>query len=232
MARTHDPSTPAPEAHAGAALGEDDRDLLAVLTLRVRTLSVAQAARTWWPEDEGRAGARRLAGAKRRLDALLRRGLIETTHLLAHPELDLTAPLAVWLPGLPSPSLGSIAHAAKQRWTMDPVSTTFITATSAGGRVMGGEGGRAPRTSEATHDLHVAAVFLRMRRELRTRAVSWRSEASVLASRDGRSEQLPDALVRDGRATTAIEFVGEYPAAKLSAFHKYCAAKGYGYELW
>jgi len=214
------------------SLTDRDHEVLTVLTLRVRAMTIQQIATVWWTDIPGAPAKRSLAEARRRLQVLARDGLVEITALLAHPEIELIAPLAVWQPGLPPPDIGSVAHAAKSRWSRPHVTTEFVTATVEAGRLMGGEGGRQPKTSEASHDMHLAAVYLRMRRELRTRSENWRSEARVLAEQGRASDKLPDALVRDGKCTTAIEFVGEYSAAKLAAFHEYCNHKNYGYELW
>lgn len=227
----HDAGGMATERMVAASFTDRDHDLLAVLTLRVRTMTLQQIA-TLWTEPARTPTHPPFPDARRRVELLMHSGLVEITPMLAHPAIELTEPLAVWQPGLPPPAFGEIAYAAKSRWKCPPVVTEFVTATTDAGRLMGGQGGRHPRTSEASHDMHLAAVYLRMRRELRTRSESWRSEAQVLAKRDGAADKLPDALVRDGRSKTAIEFVGEYPATKLAAFHGYCEREGFGYELW
>ena len=75
-----------------------------------------------------------------------------------------------------------------------------------------------------------------MREELATRAESWRSESLLAADtsikRSNPGDKVPDAIVRDGRTKTAIEFVGEYSVDKLTAFHAYCKRANLGYELW
>ena len=81
---------------------------------------------------------------------------------------------------------------------------------------------------EATHDLHLAAVYLLMRQELPTRAKSWRFETEF--ARPG--EKVPDALVRDGFSTTAIDFGGDYKPEQLERIHDYCQERRYGYEIW
>jgi hypothetical protein len=95
----------------------------------------------------------------------------------------------------------------------------------------GEAGGRYPREAEVTHDIHLARVYLLMRELLPTRAASWVSEEGV-ARTQGPDEMLPDAQVIDGLHRTAIEFAGAYPAAKLQAFHDYCASRGLAYEIW
>jgi hypothetical protein len=61
----------------------------------------------------------------------------------------------------------------------------------------------------------------------------WMGE-SVFGS-DMADDVVPDALLRRdcGGVCVAIECVGEsYTKVKLSAFHKACEARGWGYELW
>ncbi len=151
---------------------------------------------------------------------------------MAHEEASPDRPLASWRPGRPAPQFGVISHRARSRWEGAPTETLFVIAETAAAKTVGGSGGRFPRASEATHDLHVAAVYLWMRRQLPTRARSWRSEAEIARAEPLRHRKLPDAMVRDGAAWTAIEVVGHYSAEKLMAFHRFCQSRGYGYELW
>ncbi len=206
-----------------------EADLLATLAWRVKLLSMAQAARTWWADEPNP-----MASCRATLRRLAARGLIDVFDAMARPELDLAVPLACWQPGLASPAFGPLAHQASTRWSAPPASTRLVVVTEAGAAFSGGMGGHRPRASEATHDVHLAAVYLRMRRELSTRAASWESE-SVLATRANLAapgRKRPDAMVRDGRGRTAIEIVGEYPPGKLEAFHAECVKRGWGYELW
>jgi hypothetical protein len=80
----------------------------------------------------------------------------------------------------------------------------------------------------------LAEVYLTMRVELPTRAASWRHEDLDPRSHDERAgEKLPDAVVTDGRHTTAIECVGSsYTREKLEGFHAYCERTMLAYELW
>ncbi|MFA6043744.1 MAG: hypothetical protein WC718_02060 [Phycisphaerales bacterium] len=218
----------------GAGLSKRDRAVVETLALRVRVLSVHQAARTWWTDSSAPLKACQL-----RLRELAAMGLLDLFDMLAHPELELATPLTVWQPGLDRPDLAAIAHRARARWTRASVSTTLVCATGEGGAKVGGEGGRRPRTSEATHDLHVATTFLVMRRQLPTRARSWRSESllqhraqALPKANPAPRDRLPDAMVRDGRSETAIEFVGDYATDKMAEFHEYCRRSNLGYELW
>jgi hypothetical protein len=100
--------------------------------------------------------------------------------------------------------------------------------------MLGGRGGRPPRPTEWTHDLHLAEVYLRLRAVSPARARTWRHEdLESHATADRAGAKLPDAFVVDGQLPTAIELVGaSYSTEKLLEFHYYCAALGMGYELW
>jgi hypothetical protein len=207
-----------------------DRDgaILHVLCHQLRVLSLPQIARTWWSSDGGPD-----RDASRRCARLAAAGLLTMREFLVQPELTLSAPLASWRCHQPPPPFAAVAHAASRRFSGPVESVLLIAATERAARSLGGHGGRLPRTSEATHDLHLATVYLWMRRRLPTRTESWRSEA-WLADRRPRSAsgKVPDAMVRDGHSRTAIEMVGQYSTEKLRAFHDYCAEQRLGYELW
>jgi hypothetical protein len=222
-----------PTAAATTRLSGRDIEIIETLVMRVRTLSLPQVARTWW---SGAADAS--VAARSRLVHLSSAGLVHSFKMLAHPEIEIREPLATWRPGLPTPDLASVSYRARARWSEPASSTELVSATTAAAERFSGHGGRRPRTSEAGHDIHLAAVFLLMKQELPTRARSWRSEAFLLAerradrARPAASGKLPDAMVRDGSSCTAIEAVGTYSTDKLEGFHRYCESAGLGYELW
>lgn len=201
-----------------------DCEILTTLTARVRVLTTEQVGRTWWPSASEPESA-----ARRRLRALSEAGLVTVQSLLVHPEIELTAPAAIWHRGLPEPDFSALAPSLAKRWTEPERATSCVAATQQAAAQFGGSGGRLPRDSEATHDIHLAAVHLRMAQELPTRAASWTSEAAL---RKGQGIKIPDAIVRDGKYQTAIEFGGSYSADKLAGFHRYCEGRGLGYELW
>lgn len=190
-----------------------ESEVLETLSRRVRALSIAQVARTWWPK--ARHG---LTLAERFLVGLEARRLVHLIDVLAKPELLPTEPLATWQPGLPKPDFGPVAHQLRARRQAPAERTRCVYAA----------GGRPPRPTDTTHDLHLAGVYLLMRQELPTRAASWVFEEDLV--RPG--QKLPDALVTDGRARTAIECGGEYDRTRLEEDHAYFASQGYGYEIW
>ncbi len=207
-------------------LSSRDRQLLETLTRRVRVVSVAQAARSFWghttaPEDN----------ARRRIAALRQAGYVSQLTVLSHPELGLSAPVLTWRPQGPPPDFGTTAYGLKARWTEKPHPTSVVIATTAAASWLGGWGGRHPRPSEGTHDIHVAAVYLRMLRDAPARARFWQSEAQILAS-SRRGGRLPDAMIVGPKEKTVIEFGGAYSKRKLAEFHHHCATRGLPYEIW
>lgn len=204
-----------------------DRQLLETLTLRVRVISVAQAARTFWgntaaPEEN----------ASRRISSLERAGYVARFVLVCHPELGLESPTVTWKPGEPPPDFAAASYRLKTRWSEKPKPTPVVIATEAAANWLGGYGGRRPRPSEASHDLHVAALYLRMLRDAPGRARAWQSEAQLLARVRHKGGRLPDAMIVGSKEKTVLEFGGAYSAAKLGAFHRYCAERGLPYEVW
>lgn len=207
------------------ALQARDEAILETLTQRVRVLSVPQVARTWWPQS--RAPERGAVARLRQLEAF---GHVELFSLRAHPEIHLRRPLTAWQVGLPPPDFRRLASALQKRFLRPDVETLCIIATTEAGLAHAGSGGRPPRDSEVTHDIHLAAVYLQMHNELPARARTWIAEAGLPK---GRFVNVPDAVVRDGIYSTAIELGGaSYDHRRLAEFHQHCAEGGLGYELW
>lgn len=212
---------------AAVKLTPRDREILDVLTLRVRVLSLAQIGRTWWPGSRDS-----VVLARRRLKELERDGLTEVLSLTTHPEIPLEAPLACWNPKEPAPDFGQLSHKLKSRWTMAPEEVAAAIATREAGHWFGGSGGRAPRTSEATHDLHLGALFLKVRAQDLALAAAWRSEATLYGAGEGRGDRLPDAMIVRRSGKRVIEFGGAYSKSKLIEFHEFCERRSLPYEVW
>ncbi len=213
-----------PVPRSSIQLQARDRQIITTLARFVRVLSVAQIGAFWWPRAKDPA---RNAGL--RMVALQRTGLVEVESFMAHPLLRLKKPKATWQPGLVKPDLAKAGKWLRARWSKADVSTPCVIATSEAGVHFAGHGGRSPRDSEVTHDIHLAAVYLNMIKELPTRAQSWVSEAALPK---GQGIKVPDAIVQDGLYQTAVEFGGQYGNQKLEGFHEYCAKKNLGYEIW
>lgn len=206
-----------------------DVDILEVLTLRVRVLSVSQIANFWWsaPGDAAETGA------GKRLAQLAESGLVERFTSVCHPLLPLAMPVVLWRPGEPTPDFAPLAYRLQARWTKPPVPLpSFIATTKAGAR-FGGHGGRKPKLTEQAHDLHLSAVYLAFRHRFPERAALWRSERWVKEHfKDHRRSRIPDAMLADNDTLHVVEFGGAYSRKKLEAFHSWCRFASYSYEVW
>lgn len=212
-----------------ANLTTRDRDILYTLTHKVRCLSLAQVARVWW--SESREPVRE---AGRRLKANTEGGMLEMFDALARPEIELAAPVVVWTPGYEPPDFAALSYRLKARWTGQPARRTrLLIATKKATKFLGGHGGRRPRTTEVTHDLHLAAVYCRMLTTGDRRVKKWVSEAELSARGWGQGDKLPDALIQGRRGKhTVIELGGEYSPLKLAQMHAEYEQRGLGYEVW
>lgn len=206
------------------ALTKRDLDLLGTLLLRVRYLSLQQVARTWWGETKSPE-----KNANCRLQRLESGGLIHRFSVVVHPEIVLEQPLFKWAPGKEAPDFGAIAYLLAGRWSENYAPTPAFIASEKAARLLGGTGGKTPRASEETHDLHLATVYLLFRSQNPKRARSWIHEDSA---RRVSGEKVPDAYVGSGSGKVAIELAGKYPKEKLTEFHQYCVSRNLPYELW
>lgn len=208
-------------------LTKRDLELLSTLANAVRAFTLRQLACAWWP-------SRTAESARARLRVLERAGYVRLETQPVGPILALEEPLLTWQPGLPRPELGPVAQTARRRWRKPVETLLCVSVTDLGATHVGTGSARAPRPTEWTHDLHLAEVYLRLRQIVPIRARSWRHEdMESHRAVDRAGEKLPDALVRDGLQTTAIELVGSsYSREKLNAFHDHCHEHDLGYELW
>ncbi len=223
--RKYPPDDAASTPHV--SLTERDREILDTLVRRVRVLSIRQIATHWWP---GRESGRRLAS--RRLAKLESAGWVECYRLMARPELALDGPLVVWAMGQPMPNFDALAYQLRSRWKEPAENTEVVVATAHAGRLLGGYGGRRPRPSEATHDLHMASIYLKVCRKNAMLASTWLSEEFLARQRPKRRGKVPDAMVSHNHHPLIIEFGGAYAAPKLREFHDYCASQNWPYEIW
>lgn len=204
-----------------------DREILEVLTRRVRLLTLPQIARTWW------SGKHAAQSAKRRLQELQSRGLLEAFTAYAHPELSLLHPVYDWTPGRDAPNFGALSYQLVSRWIEPHAPVPAVIATREAGVSFGGYGGKRPKRVEENHDVHLAAVFLRLRATSPQLAECWQSEETIRRSRpNAPGEKLPDAIVRFNGGQKVVDFGGEYSAEKLESFHRWAEEKALPYEFW
>lgn len=203
-----------------------DLQILDTLTHRVRVLAVRQVAQTWWADAKNATQS-----AQRRLRSLSDGGHVHLTRILSQPVAPLERPLLTWRAPDPIPDFAPVVSLLRRRWHAPVTPTAVVLATKALAASLGGHA-QPPRLSEGTHDLHVAEVFLRLLRASPARAQKWVPEAK-LAAGGTRSARVPDALLALPGRPLVIEVGGtSYDKDKLRAFHGFCEAKGYDYELW
>lgn len=202
-----------------------DREILGVLTSKIRVVSISQVGRLWF---SGTANPAR--NAARRIAELAAAGWLRQLTVRVRPTPDLSRPIVVWGAGDPAPSFGSLATILANRWN-NPLVATLITHASRAAVVrLGGGSMHPPRRSEVSHDLAVAEVYFHY---LRAAPKSlWLSESRLLELGFGDRARLPDAMVETNGVRTAIEVGGVYTARKLAAFHEFCRSSGLRYELW
>ena len=109
------------------------------------------------------------------------------------------------------------------------------TASKHGVKHFGGSrsaGGRLKRPHQVTHDLHVAALYLRLLQADPRAANAWTLDLHLTTER--KNQKLPDAVLKnpDGSDGRVIEFGGAYPARRVQAFHEDCLRRSLPYELW
>ena len=213
------------------SLTERDDDMLFTLARPVRALSVPQIARTYFSAAENPERATRL-----RLRKLAADDWVQIVVMTAQPETPLATPLATWAPGQSEPDLSHVARILQTRWREPVEQIDAVVATVKTARRYGGVGERIPRRSEATHDIHLAQLYLKFRAEAPERAAGWIGEDIISAQRKTQAERaqpLPDALIVEGNKSTIIEMGGSsYTSDKLYLLHDYSAREAMPYEIW
>jgi hypothetical protein len=203
-----------------------DTAVVQALVQKVRLFSQRQIADHWWNGE--------LSNARRRLKRLANQGLIARMTVQARPVPKIDAPLFRWQPGRPAPDCGQIAYRCQSRFRHRPtrLCTVWI-ATEQASRLFGGVGrGELKHPTQATHDLGVAAVWLRFAQSAPEWADTWRSEDLLAHTRRG--EKLPDAFLVDpfDKVLCVVEFGGGYDADRVRAFHEDCMRRDLPYQLW
>lgn len=203
-----------------------DQELLQALCLKVRLFGQRQVA------DDFFEGA--LANARRRLKQLAANELLTRMTVLARAVPVLESPLASWRPGDSAPDFGQVAYRCQHRWRQRPTRPCSVwIATEKAAQLYGGvRRGDLKNPTQATHDLGVAAVWLRLRHVAPQWAAAWRGEDLMAQTRIG--EKLPDAFIVDAQEQVAwvIEFGGGYDSERVRAFHEDCASRNLPYHLW
>ena len=207
-------------------LTQRDREILMALVLRVRLFSQRQMADHWWNGDT--------ANVRRRLSQLADHNLVRRISVQARSLPALESPLVRWKPGDVSPDCGRIAWQCQSRWRKRAIRPcTVWIATETAARQFGGVGrGVLKHPAQATHDLGVSAVWLRLSEIAPQWAQAWCGEDVMAHTRRG--EKLPDAFIVDSaqHVTGVIEFGGGYDAHRVTEFHEDCVSRHLPYQLW
>lgn len=207
-------------------LTDRDLEILHALCRAVRLLAWEQVL-TWWPTPSGP----RLA--YRRLDTLIRSGLIARYRVHARPVIWPVRPAIVWSPGECVPNMYRISSLLRARWIRPPETVTVYVATKHAAKLLGGVArGKVGTPYQASHDLGVASVFLYFRRFRPDDAAAWIGED--FSGRAKRGNKRPDAVVIDDarKRHFAVEFGAGYPPSRLFAFHRHCEKHNLNYEVW
>ena len=146
---------------------------------------------------------------------------------------DIFAPLAAFQRGDSLPDFSSLAWKLRKRWLQTPrIPTRIYWASAAATNLVGGVGGRIRQPLQVEHDLGVAEIWAKRRKEA---DLTWISE-DIFRSwyvRDARTK-VPDALLVDAEAKTVkrvLEYGGQYSRQRLEAFHGYWSSRA-PYEIW
>ncbi len=202
-----------------------DKFLLAALVLKVRLFSLRQIAEQWWNGD--------LANTRRRLKHLAGNELIQQITVPVRTLPPVETPVFAWQPEQTPPDPSAVSYRLQVRWkgrAVRPV--TAVVATAKAAQLFGGNGGgELKQPTQATHDLGVAAVWLRLLETNPNLANAWQGEDQLAHTRVG--EILPDAFIVDnGEITEVIEFGGAYNAERVEEFHLDCASRDLPYQIW
>ena len=173
-----------------------DQNVLLALTQKVPLLALRQLSDHWWDGQ--------LANTRRRMNALARSGLLKRMTVMARTLPPIENPLASWQPGQPVPACGELAYQLQDSVAAIACCGHFgLCGYAARRRLVGGQGyGRLKRPLQATHDLGVAATWLRLHRMAPPWADAWRGEDLMAHTRRG--EKLPDAFILSDRRGGAV----------------------------
>lgn len=205
-----------------------DEQVLHTLARKVRLFSLSQLAAQWWS-----ATPSGVANARKRLRQLLDAGYLEVHRVTARPLPAIEQPLLGWRPGEPLPDFGAVAWKLQARWTEAARPVTVYLASNRSANLFGGRNrGGLKHPHQATHDLGVAAVYLRLLATDPQAADDWLGEDVIGGGQFG--GKIPDAVLADDQAGTrlALEFGGAYKADRIRTFHHCCARRGLPYEVW
>jgi hypothetical protein len=202
-----------------------DHDLLSCLTLRLRLLSVEQIERCAWGKRQTSRDS-----VRARLGKLEQAGWVRCQTALHHPELPLAGPVLRWEVSDECPNYGAVSYALKSRWTLPLKSSRIVVASEKAAKLFGGSAATVRNEAQTTHDLHVAAVFLKVRAQGNSNE-EWIGE-DLVAKTAGKKH--PDAFIlsASGELLRWVEFGGSYRADTIEKLHQRCVELQVAFEVW
>lgn len=206
-----------------------DLEIIRVLCLCVRYLSMDQLRRGWWQTN-----SRAALAAEARIRKLVKAEWLGKSSLLARPIPKIDGPLYVWHPGDRVPDFGHFAWRAKSRWKSPPVMTSVIYAGPKASRFYVGTRPRKVRQIyQLTHDLGVAEVYLHFKDSRPAEAANWCGEATnPFRKRHVKNADVYIYPEHKWPPKLVVDFAGAYPKSRIQALHDYCSKNQLAYELW
>ena len=200
-----------------------DLDIVETLTRRVRVLSRRQIDAIWWP-----ANSRRRTSV-RRLQRLVRAGLLNRTTINAIQGAPATAPLLQWSPE--QPGCGPVTIAEDPGFALS-VPTEVYSATRFAANLFGCNPLPPPDVENINPGLGLSDVYLRYVLDRPVEAGFWRICDASFAGKHHAAR--PAALVTppDGRSTRAIGIVCPGNHSPAESLHDFCTSQSLPYEIW
>lgn len=207
-----------------------DLSIVSALTVRCRLMSLEQIAANWWPLATGS-----VHNVTRSLNRLIDAGLLDEFEVDIEMLPQMTKPLASWRPGIVDEAIfdpQKISHQLQSRWHGQSQRCRVYAPTALAAHLYGSLTHGLHDPLQATHDVHVAELYLLYRRRDPTLAEHWRGEGCFRKA--GFALKDPDAFLVDSafKPTFAVEFGGKYPAERVAAFDDHCRTHALPYELW
>ncbi len=201
-----------------------DLTVLKAFAFKVRVFGQRQLAESFWSGD--------LANARRRLRRFASVGLVAKSSLMVRPLPDMLSPVCTWKPGYPKPDCSAVSFQLQSRWRFRALRSTVVyRATPLLIDHLGGQQ-KSMVSTQVSHDLGVAAVWLWFHRHQPRSASAWVGEDMIEDVPSHQSQ--PDAVLVDEQSEPAmlIEFGGDYSAERISTFHEDAVLRGLPYQIW
>lgn len=197
-----------------------DEVILGPLSTKFRVAQISQLARLTGRSEDA---------IERRIKDLLELGALEQRIVNAHPLLRQDGALFKWNIGDAPPSFQVLSYRCRVRFCEAIRPTAVFIASPAALRLFGGKPRKGLKHPlQATHDLHVTNIYLRLLESSPERAKNWISEDLLERPKPG--DKHPDAMIA-GNPPCVIDFIN-YGPGSIEKIHLHCERRGLAYELW